>query len=96
MPEPGNPYQGTRRVAYIPDTPEGQQVKELLKVAFQRGLIFVVGQSVTTGVKNTTIWNGIHHKTSPDGGAARHGFPDEGYISRVSEELASKGVVAEP
>ena len=36
-----------------------------------------VGTSVTTGATNTTVWGGIHQKTSPSGGAASHGWPDD-------------------
>lgn len=55
-------------------------------------MIFTVGRSVTTGLDNQTVWNGIHHKTSTTGGASRFGYPDPTYLSRVKEELAAKGV----
>jgi len=38
------------------------------------------------------VWNGIHLKTRPDGGAANHGYPDDEYFDRVKEELKSFGV----
>jgi hypothetical protein len=56
-------------------------------------LLFTVGTSVTTGASNTTVWAGIHHKTSMSGGSSSFGFPDKTYFTRVQEELASKGVI---
>jgi len=76
----------------LPDTPEGRQVFRLLKVAFERKLIFTVGRSVTTGKDNRIVWNGIHHKTNLIGGVSCFGYPDPTYFSRVKEELAAKGI----
>jgi len=55
-------------------------------------LTFTVGRSVTTGLDNQIVWNGIHHKTSYTGGAANFGYPDPTYLKRVKEELAFKGI----
>jgi len=66
-PNPGEPYKGTTRTAYLPDCPEGRQVLQLLRQAFDAGLVFTVGRSNTTGHDNVVIWNDIHHKTRPDG-----------------------------
>lgn len=92
MPTPGEPYSGTGRSAFLPDYPEGREVLELLKTAFNRGLIFAVGTSVTTGKKDTTVWNGIHHKTNLQGGSSHFGYPDAGYFERVKKELSQKGI----
>lgn len=86
-------FTGTWRQAFLPDTPEGQEVLELLKRAWQQKLIFTVGTSLTTGQQNTVVWAGIHHKTSMSGGAARFGFPDADYLTRVKSELAQHGIV---
>eukprot|EP00466_Bigelowiella_natans_P015121 jgi/Bigna1/126427/aug1.2_g1135 len=94
-PSPGESYSGTHRYAYLPDNEEGNRVCRLLMRGFEHGLLFTVGQSVTTGVKNTTIWNGIHHKTSTSGGVSNWGFPDARYFERVTNELASKGLFCE-
>ena len=91
----GPGYTGTSRVSYLPNNKEGREVLALLKVAFDRKLTFTVGTSVTTGRKNTVVWNGIHHKTSLYGGPTRFGYPDPNYFNRVKEELASKGVTQE-
>ena len=66
-PNPGRRYTGTRRTAYLPDNPEGRQVLQLLKRAFEARLIFTIGTSNTSGRENVVIWNDIHHKTKPDG-----------------------------
>ena len=88
----GQYYSGTSRRSYLPNNKEGRIILALLKIAFDRKLTFVVGTSVTTGQKYNVVWNGIHHKTSTSGGATNYGYPDPTYFSRVTEELASKGV----
>ncbi len=54
-------FQGISRVGYLPDTPEGNEVANLLKRSFRARLTFQVGRSVTTGLDNCVVWNGIHH-----------------------------------
>ena len=88
-------YSGTSRECYLPNTDEGIEILGLLKVAFDRKLTFTVGTSVTTGRTNTTVWNGIHHKTNLYGGPTQFGYPDDTYFNRVKEELAAKGVTKE-
>ena len=68
-PNPGRTYDGASRRAYLPNSPEGQKVLELLERAFKLQLIFTVGQSSTSGRHNVVTWNDIHHKTSQSGGA---------------------------
>ena len=70
-PNPGKPYEGTRRVGYLPDNDRGRRVLEMLKVAFDRKLTFTIGRSRTTGADNTITWNDIHHKTNVHGGPQR-------------------------
>jgi deltex-like protein len=91
----GKSFSGTSRTCYLPNNKEGREVLALLKIAFDRKLTFVVGTSVTTGQKNTVVWNGIHHKTNLTGGTNYYGYPDPTYFNRVKEELASKGVIAD-
>jgi len=66
-PNPGQPYKGTHRTAYLPNNAEGREVLGLLKRAFVARLIFTIGRSVTTGADNVVVWNDIHHKTKHDG-----------------------------
>ena len=91
----GNGYSGTSRNCYLPNNKEGREVLALLYIAFQRKLTFTVGTSITTGRKNTVVWNGIHHKTSLFGGPTCFGYPDPNYFNRVKEELAARGVTKE-
>lgn len=83
--------QGFPRISYFPDTDQGNQVVDLIKEAFKRRLIFTIGTSSTTGQNSCVVWNDIHHKTSRARGDA-HGYPDPGYLDRVTDELKCKGV----
>jgi hypothetical protein len=47
-----------------------------------------MGVSLTTR-RPGPVWT-IHHKTSMFKGA--HGYPDEGYLDRVEEELKERGI----
>lgn len=91
-PNPGRPYVGTVRIAYLPKNHDGEEVLELLKKAWNRRLLFRVGTSVTTGQSDVVIWAGIHHKTRTSGGSSNYGYPDETYFSRVKKELEGLGV----
>jgi deltex-like protein len=88
-PHPGKFYKGTTRMAYLPDSPEGREVCDLLKSAFDKRLLFTIGQSITTGQDDVIVWNDIHQKTKPTG---PHGYPDASYLDRVKAELAAKGI----
>ncbi|MFT7804617.1 putative E3 ubiquitin-protein ligase DTX3 isoform X2 [Arapaima gigas] len=94
-PNPGVRYPGTDRVAYLPDSPEGNRVLGLLRRAFEQRLIFTIGTSMTTGMQNVITWNDIHHKTSIWGGPRCFGYPDPTYLVRVTEELREKGITAD-
>ncbi|KAG5190704.1 hypothetical protein JKP88DRAFT_175447 [Tribonema minus] len=91
-PAPGRPFTGAKRVAYLPDIPEGREILELLKRAFEHRLLFTVGTSRTTGISNTVVWASIHQKTRMDGGATAFGYPDSGYFLRVKQELKAAGI----
>ncbi|XGW10563.1 hypothetical protein V3C99_012230 [Haemonchus contortus] len=89
---PGKLFTGTQRRAFVPGTSEGTQVMRLLKFAFDRRLVFTVGDSITTGQKNVVVWNNIHHKTNITGGPQKYGYPDPDYLMRVKEDLAAMGI----
>ncbi|XP_036595752.1 E3 ubiquitin-protein ligase DTX3L-like [Trichosurus vulpecula] len=91
-PNPGKRYEGTRRLAYLPNNEEGRQVLLLLRRAFDQRLIFTVGQSQASGIKDVITWNGIHHKTLQFGGPENFGYPDPSYLQRVKLELKAKGI----
>ncbi|XP_059383941.1 probable E3 ubiquitin-protein ligase DTX3 isoform X1 [Carassius carassius] len=94
-PNPGVRYPGTDRVAYLPDSPEGNRVLRMLRRAFEQRLIFTIGTSMTTGMHDVITWNDIHHKTSIWGGPRCFGYPDPTYLVRVTEELREKGITAD-
>ena len=89
-PETKKAYSGEGRNAYLPKSPEGDEILALLIIAFERKLILTVGFSPTRGTDGVVCWNGIHHKTSTHGGPASYGYPDETYLQRVKEELKLK------
>ncbi|EDO41560.1 predicted protein, partial [Nematostella vectensis] len=91
-PHPGRFYTGTSRTAYLPDNVEGREVLGLLRKAFAARLTFTIGTSVTTGLTDTVTWNDIHHKTNVHGGPTAFGYPDPGYLNRVKQELAARGI----
>ncbi|XP_076087284.1 uncharacterized protein LOC143057776 [Mytilus galloprovincialis] len=90
-PNPGKPFKGIKRVGYFPNNTKGKLIADLLKIAFDRKLVFTIGHSRTTGQEGVVTWNDIHHKTSS---SYKHqfGYPDEGYFDRVLDELKIKGV----
>lgn len=92
-PNPGQPYRGTSRNAYLPENHEGRDILRLLTKAFELRQTFTIGQSRTTGYDNVITWNDIHHKTSYHGGPENFGYPDPTYLNRVRLELASKGIM---
>ena len=83
------------RVCYIPRCPEGEKVLQLLKLAWERRLVFTVATSVTTGCENCVVWNNIHHKTEPHSNTSGHGFPDPNFLNNIKMELAVQGVTEE-
>ncbi|XP_075255114.1 putative E3 ubiquitin-protein ligase DTX2 isoform X2 [Convolutriloba macropyga] len=68
----------------------GQQLVKMLKVAFDRRLVFTIGTSHTTGQPDSVVWGGVHHKTSQNGGA--HGFPDPFHLISLRDELNALNV----
>ncbi|XP_008281739.1 E3 ubiquitin-protein ligase DTX3L [Stegastes partitus] len=91
-PNPGQPYEGVSRRAYLPDSSKGRMILDLLRRAFDQRLIFTIGRSTTSGRNNMVTWNDIHHKTSTHGGPTHYGYPDPDYLSRVRDELKVKGI----
>ncbi|VDI22313.1 deltex [Mytilus galloprovincialis] len=90
-PNPGRPFEGIKRRAYLPNNTKGQLIAKLLQIAFDRRLIFTIGTSRTTGKTGVVIWNDISHKTNPEPNAM-FGFPDDMYFDRVLDDLGFKGV----
>jgi deltex-like protein len=82
---PGHPFKGTSRTAYVPCNRQGKDLVKRLRYAFRRGLTFHIGTSLTSGISGVVCWASIHHKTSIDGGC--HGWPDPSYFDNCNEEL---------
>ena len=87
---PGQRFSAATRVAYLPDSPQGNQLLDRLIFAFSHGLTFRVGSSLTSGKSNCITWASIHHKTQICGGV--HGFPDPLYFDNCNKELDNLGV----
>ncbi|XP_053716628.1 E3 ubiquitin-protein ligase DTX4a [Synchiropus splendidus] len=96
-PNPGKPFtaRGFPRHCYLPDSEKGRKVLKLLLVAWDRRLIFSVGTSSTTGESDTVIWNEVHHKTEFGSNLTGHGYPDQGHLDNVLEELKAQGITEE-
>ncbi|XP_056404103.1 uncharacterized protein LOC130296516 isoform X1 [Hyla sarda] len=87
-PQPGCQYKGGRFEAYLPDNREGRKLLSLLQRALDQGLIFHV-KSFEVG---EVTWYKIPHKTSPDGGKAKNGYPDLTYVRDTIALLHQYGI----
>ena len=76
---------------YLPADATGARCLQLLMRAFDQGVAFRVGSSTTTGRENTVVWS-IHQKTRYNGGEVHHGWPDPGYVDRLTSECAANNV----
>ncbi|KAK3834556.1 MAG: hypothetical protein J3R72DRAFT_218325 [Linnemannia gamsii] len=56
---------------------------------FYYGHLFKVGQSLTRGVNNVVVWNGVHLRTSMSG---QFGFPAPNWEQNCWDEISQKGV----
>jgi len=79
------------RTGYLQNSAEGQRALGLLRTAWDRRLIFVIGTNMTSGATNVLVWN-IHHKTGMSGGIQAYAYPDETYMDRLYEELKQYGI----
>jgi hypothetical protein len=67
-PTPGKWFDGINRTGHFPDSLDGRKIVKMLRVAFERKLVFTIGHSRTTGHEGVVTWNDIHHKTRTHGG----------------------------
>jgi deltex len=77
---------GFPRSCYLPDNPTGRKILRHLKTSFDRGLLFSIGRSATTGHEDVVIWNNIEQKSQFSM------YPDSTYLARVMEQLIHLGV----
>ncbi|KAL8560296.1 hypothetical protein ACOMHN_006027 [Nucella lapillus] len=90
-PEPGQPYEGVKKSAYLPNSREGRKVLMLLKNAFDRGLTFHLEYSDAS--RSYVLVSNIPHKTDPSRDCdARLGYPDPGYLPVVQGKLLEYGI----
>lgn len=89
-------YKSERRIAYYPINHEGSKIVALLCVAWQRNLLFTLGESLSRGTSNSIIWGQVHQKTSRSGGQTAHGYPDPTYHQRMLVEFQACGVDTYP
>lgn len=66
-PNPGVPYTGHVREAFLPNNADGLRVLNGLKTAFFRGLVFKIGKSLTSGADNTVASCALAIVTTHDG-----------------------------
>jgi hypothetical protein len=84
-PNPGTPYPGEKRRAFLPDNDEGRELLTRLRYAWKHGFIFQIGTSMTSKKSNVVVWTEIPHKTSLKGG--QYGFPDSSYLNLCHVKL---------
>jgi len=96
-PTPTHFHPSTERTAYLPDTPEGQNILLRFQYAFLHGLCFGVGQSLTSGLSDQVTWSyRLPHKTRTVGGPLTFGFPDPSYLPKASRALDLLDVPSDP
>jgi len=86
LPNPGKKYQGLTRTAFLPNSPEGNKVVDMLQKAFESRVVF------TFGASGELTWNGIQHKVNIFGGPQQIGYPDPVYLKRVQLDLVNKKI----
>jgi len=85
-PMPTTKYKGITTHAFLPDNQEGKELAKLLRIAFNRRLLFRMGWDSSTQRMNKLVWNGINVKTN------RSEFPDPSYLNRLRIDLKEMGV----
>lgn len=94
-PNPGEVYDDRSVDCFLPDTLKGRHVGNMMMQCWRRGHLFKVGHSLTRNKDNVIVFADVHLKTVRESTAKNpFGYPDAQYLSRVEEELASKGFVA--
>ncbi|KAG0295746.1 putative E3 ubiquitin-protein ligase dtx2 [Linnemannia gamsii] len=78
------------RYAVVPFTSRlGPLLMMRILTLFYYGHLFKVGQSLTRGVNNVVVWNGVHLRTSMSG---HYGFPAPNWEINCWTEINQKGV----
>lgn len=92
-PIPGEPFGDFFLRTYLPNHGEGQEVYRLLKIAWERKMLFRIGWNPVMKRYNKIVQNGFEPlKTSKNGGYLQNGYPDESYLSRIKADLSDFGI----
>jgi deltex len=86
----GKPYPGLTKTAFLPLSPMGSEVLDLLQRAFDARVTFRFA-STPTHPNGELVWNDILHKENIFGGPKVGGFPDHVYLDRIRKDLLTKG-----
>ena len=86
-------YSADERVAYLPNHKKGRKALLMLKTAFEQGLVFTVGYSLSRGENNVVTWNDIPHKTRLAVLTVDHGYPDAEYVDRLIRILKEYNIL---
>ncbi|KAJ8389051.1 hypothetical protein AAFF_G00124480 [Aldrovandia affinis] len=82
-PNPGMSFTGIHTNTFLPNTPEGIGVLQLLRRAFDQRLVFTV--AATNGAKDRVIFTDIPQSTTWD-------IFDHGFLEKVKAALRAKGI----
>lgn len=91
-PLPGTILPDFKLETWLPDNSEGRHVLDLLKLAWNRRLLFRIGMDYQKKMMNRIVLNGIELKTQRTGGALGNGYPDASYMSRLKMDLQKMGI----
>ena len=92
QPLPGEKFQDFVFETYLPNNSEGKEVLRLLKIAWDRKLLFRIGYNPQTKKYDKVILNGLEMKTRRDGGMISNGYPDVSYMSRLKSDLGELSI----
>lgn len=91
-PLPGEPFKEFSFQTYLPNNTQGQDLLRLLKLAWNRGLLFRIGYNPVTQKMDCIVRNGIEMKTRRDGGPMKNGYPHDSYLDSLRCDLSEIGV----
>ena len=94
-PNPGKRYPSRTEYIYLPRTVQGMEILGMMRVAWKRGLMYRIGESVTIKSDNMIIWNITPWKTSRSGGTENYGYPDPTYFDRIKDQFKQKGITVD-
>ena len=91
-PIPGRRFNQYTFKTYLPRNSEGEELVDMLRLAWNRGLLFRIGYNSHTKKFDTIVLNGIELKSNKYGGPLANGFPDPNYLSGLKTDLHEIGI----